>query len=333
MQEQPRIYDTGRGRIMGIEARLDDIGEWKPTIAQIREAVLSFHVVGSHMFARGLPREIAEYAPNRHTVERIADGCHTAVSAGRLIDFGDWTNEVIKHGGNRGGPLYSKGAIGHPFSQYYLFCHTWENIVAIYLVNPLEPDRLAGGDCECIELQPIKVRNERALMIGDQALLQPGSQEGDWRKYHCSAIPSLWRFLPGADEINRAAPANAAAGNVLDPLMTALLILNTRGIERQTVTVSDKLQKARAKNGKPPIPPYDTVDSQLYVTAINNRLRKGRREPQGGHHASPIGHLRMGHSRTYADGTVTFVRDALVNMSDDAKANWRTQRSHYEVKP
>jgi hypothetical protein len=331
---QIKSYKTPHGRVLGMEADMRDIEDWAPTITQIRETILKGMVVGSHMFAADLPPEVAQYAPSQRMVERISDGCLDAIQAGRLIDFGAWTNEVIMHGGNRGGPLYTKGAIGHPFSKYYLFVHTWEYSTAVYLVNPLEKDRLAGGDCEAIELQPIKIKDQRALMIGDQVLLTPETEatDPDWRKYHCSAIPSVWRFMPGAAEINKASPPNAAAGNVLDPLMCALLILNTRGIDRQTVSVSDKLQRARIKNGKPPIPPYDQVDSRLYVTAIQKRLSKGRKEPsKGGHHASPIGHIRRGHIREYADGTTTFVRDSLVNLSENASKTFAAARSHYTV--
>ena len=333
--EKPRFHDTPQGRVIGFEASMRDISEWKPVITQIREAILQYMVVGSHVIAKSLPPEVAQYSPGQQTVEHIAECCFNAVSAGRLIDFGDWTNEVICHGGNRGGPLYGRGAIGHPFGKPYVFVHTWEASTSAYMVNPLEPGKLAGGDCEVIELQPVKMRETCALMIADQVLLQPDDDVEKlscWNKYSCHAIPSVWRFMPGAEEINKGPPGNAAAGNTLDPLMTALLILNTRGIARSTVSVSDKLQRARMKNGKPPIPPYDQVDSRLYVTAIQNRLNKGRKEPRGGHHASPIGHLRMGHPRTYANGVTTFVRDALVNMTDDAKAAF-SQRSHYTVKP
>ena len=331
--QHPRYYDSASGPVLGFEADMKEIVEWHPTIAQLRDTVLAGMIVGSHLIAERLPPEVAAYAPSQAMVERIADACLAAVSAGRLIDFGAWTQEVICHGGNRGGPLYSKGAIGHPFSRPWMFVHTWEGETSVYMVNPLEPERLAGGDCEALELNPTLASGHRALMIGDQVILRPGEAEGaDWRKYHCVALPSVWRFMPGAEAINRAPPANAAAGNVLDPLMTALLIINTRGVERTTVAVSDKLQKARAKNGKPPIPSYERVDSRLYVTAIEARRARGRSEPKGGHHASPIGHLRMGHPRTYASGVVRFIPDTLVNMSDDAKAAFRNNRSHYEVR-
>lgn len=329
-----KLYQTERGGVHGFEARLDQLEGWAPVITQVREAILRGYVTGSHMLDRILPPDVMRLAPSQREVEAMAESAEAAVRAGRLIDFGDWTNDVIKHGGQRGGPLYSRGAIGHPFALPWVFRHTWEHSTAAYLVNPLDRDKLAGGDCECVELQPMKVAGNHMLMIADRMMLTP--DPGDTTvKYHCSAIPSVWRYLPDVDEAggnNGLSPAQAAAGNVLDPLMTALLILSTRGIARETVTVPDKLQKARAKNGKPPIPPYDRVFSAPYVTAIQARRARGRAEPKGGTHASPVPHLRMGHPRTYASGVQVFVRDALVNMSDDARRAWITGRSHYAVK-
>lgn len=332
--KQPKMHQTAYGPVLGVEARLDEIGEWAPKVTQVRETLLHGVVVGTSLFEGYLSAEAMAMAPSQDDVDRIAATCEVAVRAGRLIDFGDWTNDVIKHGGNRGGPLYSRGAIGHPFGDPYVFLHTWEGATSVYMVNPLEPDKLAGGDCECLELQPLRIQGEPMLMIADRALLEGGlnADKATWSKYHCSAMPSPWRFLPGVEGMNNGIPpANAAAGNVLDPLMCALLILSTRGIERRTITVSEKLQKARRKNGKPPIPPYDQVLSAPYVTAIMARRARGRHAPRGGTHASPIPHLRMGHPRILASGVQTFVRDALVAMTDDAKKAW-AGRSHYAVK-
>jgi hypothetical protein len=333
-------FQTPVGLVSGIESPIDQIADWRPNVTQVREAIFKGHVVGSHLGIDVLPRELIErLAPTQDDVELFAEACHDAVRGGRLIDFGDWTNDVIKHAANRGGPLYGRGAIGHPFAKPYVFLHTWEEATSVYLVNPLEPDRLAGGDCECVELSPASIAGEKVLMIGDRIFLQPPPADAphtvinDYKKYHCSAIPSLWRYMPGAEAINLQAPPNAAAGNVLDPLMTALLILSTRGIARETVSASEKLQKARRKSGKPPIPSYDRVFSAPYITAIQAKRARGHGGPLGGSHASPIGHIRMGHLRTYASGVQVFVRDALVNMSEDAKRAWLTgSRSHYVVK-
>lgn len=334
MLRDAKLHATAHGPVLGYETDLRDVGEWKATVVQVREAILKGYVVGSHMLEAALPPAVMQLAPSQDDVERIAETCDEAIRAGRMIDFGHWTNDVIKYAAHRAGPLYSRGVLGHPFSQPYMFMHTWEYASSIYMVNPLEPDRLAGGDCEAVELQPLHAGGENVLMIADRMLLTPHDGD-DWSKYHCSAIPSLWRYLPGADAAgmnNGLSQPQAAAGNVLDPLMTALLILSTRGIERETVHVSEKLQKARLKNGKSAIPPYLRVASKPYVTAIQARQARGRKTDLGGSHASPIGHLRMGHIRTYASGVQVFVRDALVNMTDEARKAWMGNRSHYVVK-
>lgn len=333
----PKLHKVSGGVVYGVEADFRDVQPFNPTIGQIRDVVLSGLIVGTGGFLEAhLPPDILRLAPTQEEVEEMAQDCHDAVRAGRLIDFGAWTNDVIKYGGKRGGPLYQQSAIGHPFRQPYLFVHSWDKgCVCVYLVNPLEPDKV-GGDYEAIELQPIRLKNYDVLMISDRILLETVRNEGktDWDRYHCSAIPSIWRYLPGAkDYQDNMAPPNSAAGNVLDPVMTALLILSTRGIPRETVRVSDKLQKARVKSRKPPIPPYERVMSAPYVTAIQNRKAKGRNITAGsGTHASPIAHLRMGHPRVYASGVKTWVRDALVNMTEEAKKAWLGNRSHYEVK-
>lgn len=312
-------------------AALEDIEPWQPVVTQVRDAILAHMITGAHFAGAELPPEGRAMLPTQGDVNGINNLAYEAVSNGRLIDFGEWTNAVIMHGGNRGGPLYTKGVIGHPFRQPYVYMHTWEGETAVYLVNPLEPEK-AAGDCEAIELNPMRVNRRGMLSISDRAVLWPG-ESGDGSKYHCSAMASPWRYLPGAEAINNGmAPVNAAAGNVLDPLMTALLILSTRGIDRHVIAPSDKLQKAREKNRKPPIPPHEAVNSAGYVTAISNRIARGRSESRGGTHASPQPHLRMGHPRTYANGVTTFVRDALVGFSDEARAAFRSNRSHYVVR-
>jgi hypothetical protein len=322
---------------------LHDLDEWNPTPEGVRDAVLVGHVTGSLTYndSMVLPPEVARFSPSGRDVDLIAGLCHQAISSGRLIDFGWWTNDAIKHGGVRGGPLYTRGVLGHPFTRPWMYMHRWEGAGAhtatsVYLVNPLEPD-IPGGDCECIELNPLRYGASTVLMIGDRIFLQPARNvtTQEWSKYHCEAIPSPWRCLPGApaEANNNKSPASAAAANVLDPLMTGLLILSTRGIVRERVEASEKLQRARARNRRPPIPPYERVDCALYITAIQARKSRARTVSLGGTHASPIPHLRMGHVRTYASGVTVLVRDALVNMDEATQATWRgSSRSHYVVK-
>lgn len=334
-------FNTPNGPLLGVQAALGDMTEWHPTVGQMREVMMRQGVIGTGMLEGMLASDIRMYAPTQREVGMVADACVEACRSGRLIDFGHWTNQTVIYSGARGGPLYAKGMIGHPFGLPYILRHTWEGGVAAYLVVPMEPDKLAGGEFEAVELQPLRLRGDTVMMIGDRIIFQPTdtpSSETRWKRYRCAAVPSLWRFGPHAEWTNKDAtgkdqdPGTAAGGNVLDPVAGALLILSTRGIVRETVRFSEKLQKARAKHGKPPIPPYDLVNSTPYVTAIENRRKKGRSMPKGGTHASPIPHLRMGHLRTNPSGRVSFVRDSLVNMTEATKQAWQSGRSHYEVR-
>jgi hypothetical protein len=332
---KPQMYQTPNGPVLGIDTNVGDIDVWAPSIGKLRDTILAYLCVGTSMIDN-LPVSSAgrAMAPTQAEVEAIADMAGEAVRHGRLFDFAELSNDVIKYGGVRGGALYNRGAIRHPFREPWVFTHTWDShgrmATTVYLVSPLGED--AWGDCEVIELEPMAIRSQHVLMIGDRVLIQPGEDHGG-RKYDARAMPSIWRYLPGAERMNNGgAPEAAAAGNVLDPLMTALLILSTRGVARETVKADAKLQRARAKGGKPPIPPFERIATAAYVTAITHRQLRGRKPSQGGHHASPVAHLRAGHIRNLADGRTTFVRDALVNFTDDAKAGFTAGRSHYTVR-
>jgi hypothetical protein len=75
------------------------------------------------------------------------------------------------------------------------------------------------------------------------------------------------------------------------------LILNARGLRRTVDEPSEKLNKARLKNGKSPLKRVTHIDGASYFTA----LQETRRQEQqgGGTHASPRTHLRRAHLRYY----------------------------------
>jgi hypothetical protein len=131
---------------------------------------------------------------------------------------------------------------------------------------------------------------------------------------------------------NGQSPQQAASCNIGDPIICCLMILATRGVERETIRPSEKLQRARMKNRKPPIPNYDRVNSEPYVTAVLARGHRERSEGLGGHHASPQFHIRMGHPRSYATGKSIWIADTLVNATDEQRAGFKANRSHYEVR-
>lgn len=104
------------------------------------------------------------------------------------------------------------------------------------------------------------------------------------------------------------------------------LILNTKGVGQKTVEPDAKLNKARAKSGKPPIQPYVSVDAQAYVTALREteRMESG----EGGTHASPRPHLRRAHLRHLRTGKIVPIMAMIVNGSAGLKL---AQREKYVV--
>lgn len=334
------------GGVFGIETDIEDFEDAERfSIQRVRDACMDFRITGVRLPGELLREGLNMFMATNDEVERVADMAHEAVAAGRLIDFGDIPNKVLMATAKRAGPMYNRRWIGHPFRDPWVFYHTWDGHSAAYLINPLESDPdLLAGNVELCELQGMTLHGEFVLLIGDRAMLfayNPDDPTQKADKFHVSAVPSVWRVLgamrgepilvgPGANHSN---PIQAAAENVLDPMVTALMILNTRNVDRVTVPAPVKLNKARRAKGRSIIPAYDVVNTKPYVTAIQAGRPSGERgASQGGTHRSPVPHLRMGHPRTYKSGTVSFIRDTLVNFDDAARANFFRTRSHYSVR-
>jgi hypothetical protein len=332
-----------------MSADVRQLDDWVPTPAAVRDAVLDCRVGLSDISdAFAMSPDAVRSVPGEAELEALVYCAHDAVAKGRMISFGDWTNAAIMRGGKRGGPLWNRDALALPFLRPWLFMHRWDpqnavdaaisqrlgmhtrpgSAVAAYLVVPHDRDLLA------CELVPVKYNGVGMLDVGDRVMLHRNTVEDPEHRYHATAAPAMARFLmqsmtrPG--EVD---PAHDAAANVLDPLMLALLMLNTKGVARSTVAFSDKLQRARAKCGKAPLPPYDEVDSDAYITAITLSGESRARGPdQGGTHRSPTPHIRRGHFREYQSGVKAIIADTLVNVPPEQRAKWKQgRRSHYEV--
>jgi hypothetical protein len=315
----------------------NNFGVWNPTVEQARKAFLDHLVVWSPLvesFADLNPRAML-FMMSERDIEHTENITYAAIETGRLIDFGHLPNAVIKHGGKRGGPLWQRGAIHSPFREPWVFMHSWDASIgsqtAAYLVNPS-----SDAAIEVCELQPAKLGGKGAFMIGDRVLFDRSRPAAGSAIYHAVASPNIARFDsdPRIKDLlnNGGSPEAAAVGNVGDPTMTAMLILATRNVERATIRADEKLQRSRVKHGKPPIPNYDVVNSTPYVTAIQARgARRETSESLGGHHRSPIPHIRMGHPREYASGKSIFIADTLVNVPPELRQGFKGQRSHYRV--
>lgn len=325
---KPQLQRDGLGRqVLGVDVRASEFARWHATAAQVREVVLARMVTGFSM--PEAPPEALIRMPSQNEVEATADMAFEAIVAGRMIDFGDLPNDVMMAGGIRGGSMYEQGALAPPFTDPWVMMHTWADGTSVYLINLLEQESPLGGVTEVCELQPLMFQGNRSLVISDRAILLRPPPGMPVTKYCCEAAPSSWRYLPGAEMVNNGmAPEEAAAGNVLDPFMTAMLILNTRNVVRETIRADEKLNRARVRSRKPPIPPYDRVHAEGYVSALAARAR-GHSPPQGGTHASPVTHIRMGHWRHYADGRRTLIMDTLVNATPEAREGFKSTRTHY----
>lgn len=288
--------------------------------------------------------------PTQDELEDMLVMMEDAVTQGRLIDFGYWPNEQIKINGARGGKLYNQSALGHPFSQPYIIMHSWSdpdiatrlgfeasrNTTCVYLVNPIPEEHETCINFEACALEVLEIEGEKHLCVGDRVNFI-GSESRGSDQFFADIVPyaNRWKLEPKImEQFEALVPKGAslvrmAASNVLDPIMMALLILNTRGVQQEIVTPGFKLNRARIKSGKPPIPSYRRVNSSQYITALQNHQRS--RPSQGGTHASPVAHIRMGHWRRLDKTRRTFIRDTLVNASPEMRNNFKLTRSHYKV--
>ncbi len=103
------------------------------------------------------------------------------------------------------------------------------------------------------------------------------------------------------------------------------MIVNTKGVLKERLPSPDKPNKARAKQGRSPLP-YTT---RVYTTVYNSAVAKG--EP--GTHASPRPHRRRAHIRHYPK---TEKHEAYIRPVDAMLVNWDGRpleaRKEYVVK-
>jgi len=316
--------------VFGHNVSMADIRPWNMTVASFRDAALEERVSALYVTEWS-----NQFMPDADTVHSISRAAHRAVKSGQLIDLGNLPNNVIKEAGLRGGPLYTQGAIGLPFSDPWVLFHTWEGGPTAYVVQ-LVKGQPNGGCIEIAELIGVEIKGLRLLIVGDHLHYTPTPQEP--ARYNIIPMPSYLRCIDyemqngPLDVTDNPEPLMAGVGpNLLDPLMAALLIMNTDGVPSTTIRATDKLQKARAKNGKPMIPPYRQVTSAGYVTALVTR-RTEQQNGKRGTHASPVMHIRRGHNRHYKrSGETRWIKDMLINANEAARNDFIATRTHYKT--
>jgi hypothetical protein len=295
---------------------LDDFVEWRATAAQARECILREDIVIV------MPEHDNKQVTKLATI--VLNGAKAmaaeAVREGRMFDFGWLPNAVIKIQARRGGPLWNQGHIDHPFQEPYVVFHQWEHGASLYVVFPTK-NEVSITEFVCQQSKGWKFLYASVSI----ALRRVPDKPGVW--------DARLLYPPVTQEEADAADLRASATGALDPIATALLMLNTRGIPIDRIEADAKLQRARLKSRKPAIPSYWRVATADYVTAITARRHK--REPQGGHHASPVPHLRRGHRRHLHErhgGAVIWIADTMVMLREGVELEL-PHRAFYSVKP
>jgi hypothetical protein len=318
---QMQEYEVDTAALRGLD------GWTNATVAGIRDAVLQGRFV-----YMGMPED-PELDRGKQLFTGISSAAGKAVRMGRVFDLGHLPNKTIMSESKRAGELYGHGHIGHPFRDTYILVHTWEQGTAVYVISP-DHEKPAGGQFIVAELACMRGPGA----TGDMLVLADAAKVGcDMSTGRCimvgDFIPAPMRMMDNGVSA-QGETQEALMCNLADPVLAAILLLATDGIAVERIEPSAKLAKARAKSGKPPIPPYWKAKTENYVTALSAR---GARRPEGtpaGHHSSPVPHLRKGHIRhkhaMHGGGTV-FVRDALVMLKDGEEVPGTLLRSFYAM--
>ncbi len=327
------VWRNSRGEVISTDFDFREIrNDRTMTLAHARELVYREAICGLHTGGANGPG--SDQAPTSDEVTSIKDNATAAFTSGRVLDFGNISDVVIRSTAPRAAEVYMVGALPHPFSEPYVLAHKWEEGLSLYLVQTDAPSDPCGS-FEAVEFYPMVVRNVQILGIGDRVLFSHVSRVGDGLKWNALPIPNPLRFDPMfARFIESNDPNGSAIQNCIDPIMALLMIFHTDGLSHQRIEVKPSLNRARSLKGKFPIGGHTAIRTEAYVTAIRARGERGEsRTPAVGTHASPIAHIRRGHFRQLPSGRRTFVRDTIVNASPDSREAFRSRRSHYEVKP
>lgn len=270
---------------------MEHIVDWPIKTAEaFRNAVLSGGFAVNPLF-KAKTEEIAEHFRGR-IVEAVADG--------RMIDFGFLPNELMKEISQTTRDLYESNQLEHPYEEW-LACARWEGGSCGYLFMTTSG---FPGCVYCLELYGVDIpRLGGCILLYDAVGLET---EGDSTTIHPTEF-----VVQQTDEELKARGANS-----LDPLVTMLRILADASVPIIDHPAPVRLNKARARAGKPPIPAHTEVKTGDYVSSYKSAKSSRVRVSKGGHHSSPIAHNRRHHLRRLASGKVVPVRETKVNWRD-----------------
>jgi hypothetical protein len=222
------------------------------------------------------------------------------VSSGRMIDFGYLPSDLLAEESHRSRDLFEAGEFEWPYEDWFAVS-SWEGGMCGYLFTRYHSPRYPGR-IYSTEFYGVALPGELpTVLLYDIIGIEPAPDN-----------TLLWpcKFVvpqSEAEDIKR-------ASNSLDPLVTFLRILADASIPVIDRPAPEKLNKARAKAGKRPIPAHHEVLTRDYVSMF--RAGKHAKPAKGGHHASPRAHWRRSHKRTLASGKVVSVRSSRINWRE-----------------
>jgi hypothetical protein len=283
-------------------------------------------------------------------------------SRAEVFEFGDVPDATLRDNAVRAGPLLGRGMISTPFPA----CIFWYSLVPDIERTREQLRQIGADEAEIDEVGSMTRRycsivvrvigpghgepghecDSQSFVVGDfmrltveeaVALRLPSGSvyfaldalglvtttaKGTWEGYLLDSMAERLPRYKEADESIRGIMRQMSLGSLADGVASAAMMLTTRGIKTRVEEAPAKLNAKRLKAGKAPLPRVTVVDTAAYVAASDRTSR-------GGHHASPVPHLRRGHVRRLRSGRQTWIRDMLVNCRSLSEVS---ARDHYEVK-
>lgn len=228
------------------------------------------------------------------------------VSEGRMIDFGFIPNSVIKHESAHCRSMFELGELPHPYDTW-LGLSSWEGGSCAYHVSP---HPIQTDETLMIEIYGVTLPSGVSVVLIYDIVSIKVESVGNTR-----LSPSFMKFPDG--HVQSQLELSNRGANSLDPLVTMLRLLADASVPITHTETPVKLNKARAKIGKFPIPGHSVVHTRDYVAAFTTH--RGKHASKGGHHASPIAHWRRAHARHLSSGKIVSVRSSKVNWRDPAE--------------
>jgi hypothetical protein len=247
-----------------------------------------------------------------------------ALRSGAVFNFGVLENDVIKDTSHRAYPLLNKGYLPAPFpvwvgahefpmqvEEHGVFHPIW----CVYVIRHGE-----DGTFTATELWMRGRGRDCLYAIAGHLTVQPAGER--WWGEGIAGLPN--DTLPDY-------------GGIQDAVLTMLMLLNTRGLPVTHHSPAPKLNAARVRSGKPPLPSHWSVDTSIYTTAMRETDRRPapRAGTPAGSHASPVPHLRRAHMRNMTNGVTVPVRECVVGLRSNGEVDDNANpfaRSHYEVR-